>query len=94
MGFRFRKRIRLAKGIFWNLGKKGSSLSIGRRGATMNISKKGARDTFSLPGSGVSYQTKRVQGSGCLVLLVAIPTFGIPVLFMLTRAHFPAHFPH
>jgi hypothetical protein len=43
MGFRFRKRIRLAKGIYWNLGKKGSSLSVGRRGATMNISKKGVR---------------------------------------------------
>ena len=40
MGFRFRKRIRLAKGIYWNLGSKGSSLSIGGRGATMNISKK------------------------------------------------------
>jgi hypothetical protein len=29
MGFRFRKRIRLAKGVYWNLGKKGSSFSIG-----------------------------------------------------------------
>lgn len=46
MGFRFRKRIRLAKGIFWNIGKKGSSLSIGRRGATMNLSKKGAPGYF------------------------------------------------
>jgi hypothetical protein len=34
MGSRFRKRIRLAKGIYWNLSKKGSSLSVGRRGAT------------------------------------------------------------
>jgi Protein of unknown function (DUF4236) len=66
-------RIRLAKGIYWNLGKKGSSLSIGRRGATMNVSKKGVRDTFSLPGTGMSYQTKRVGASGCLVLLLALP---------------------
>jgi hypothetical protein len=51
MGYRFRKRIRLAKGIYWNLGKKGSSLSIGRRGAAMNVSKKGVRDTFSLTGN-------------------------------------------
>lgn len=36
MGFRFRKRIRLAKGIYWNLGSKGSSLSIGGRGARRN----------------------------------------------------------
>ena len=73
MGFRFRKRIRLFKGLYWNVGKNGSSLSVGRRGATMNVSKKGVRDTFSLPGTGMSYQTKRVGASGCLVLLLALP---------------------
>ena len=41
MGLRFRKRIRLGKGVYLNLGKKGSSLSIGGRSSTMNISKKG-----------------------------------------------------
>ena len=71
-GFRFRRRIRLAKGLYWNIGKKGSSFSIGGRGATMNISKKGARDTFSVPGTGISYQTKRVQGSGCLLVLIGV----------------------
>jgi hypothetical protein len=45
MGFRFRKRIRLAKGLYLNLSKRGGSLSFGGRGATMNISKKGVRDT-------------------------------------------------
>ena len=60
MGFRFRKRIRLAKGLYLNLSKRGGSLSFGGRGATMNISKKGVRDTFSVPGTGISYQTKRV----------------------------------
>jgi hypothetical protein len=73
MGFRFRKRIRLAKGLYWNIGKKGSSLSIGRHGATMNVSKKGVRDTFSIPRTGISYQTKRVAASGCLVLLLGLP---------------------
>ncbi len=34
MGFRLRKRVRLAKGLYLNLGKKGSSLSVGRRAAT------------------------------------------------------------
>ena len=38
----------------------------------MNVSKKGVRDTFGVPGMGISCQTKRVQGTGCLVLLVAI----------------------
>jgi hypothetical protein len=73
MGFRFRKRIRLGKGVYLNLGKRGSSLSIGGRGATMNVSKKGVRDTFSVPGTGISYQTKRAGASGCLVLLLAMP---------------------
>jgi Protein of unknown function (DUF4236) len=73
MGFRFRKRIRLAKGVFWNIGKKGSSFSIGGRGATMNVSKKGVRETFDAPGTGISYQTKRVGAGGCLVLLAALP---------------------
>lgn len=86
MGFRFRKRIRLAKGLYWNIGKKGSSLSIGGRGATMNLSKKGVRDTFSVPGSGLSYQTKRAGASGCLVLLAAIPAFGLPIIWLLAHA--------
>jgi hypothetical protein len=73
MGFRFRKRIRLGKGIWINLSKKGGSLSLGGRGVTMNVSKKGVRDTFSAPGTGLSYQTKRVGGSGCLVLWLTIP---------------------
>jgi len=60
MGFRFRKRIRLAKGLYLNLSKRGGSLSIGSRGTTTNISKKGVRDTLSLTGTGISYQTKHV----------------------------------
>jgi hypothetical protein len=73
MGFRFHKRIRLLKGVYWNIGKKGSSLSIRGKGATVNVSKKGVRDTFDIPGTGISYQTKRVGASGCLVLLTALP---------------------
>jgi Protein of unknown function (DUF4236) len=86
MGFRFRKRIRLGKGIWINLSKKGGSLSVGGRGATMNVSKKGVRDTFSARGTGISYQTKRVGGSGCLVLLVTIPAAIAVTLFLLNQA--------
>ena len=63
MGFRFHKRIRLAKDVYWNLGKKGSSLSIGGRRTSVNISKKGVRETLSIPGTGISYQTKGVAAS-------------------------------
>ena len=85
MGFRFRKRIRLGKGIWINLSKKGGSLSVGGRGATMNVSKKGVRDTFSAPGTGISYQTKRVGGSGCMVLLVTIPAAIAATWFLLNQ---------
>ena len=58
MGYRFRKRLRLFKGAWINLSKRGASLSIGGHGMTTNISKRGIRDTVGLPGSGASYQTK------------------------------------
>ncbi len=44
MGFRFRKRIKLFPGL-WLMA---------------NISKKGVRETVGLPGTGISYQSKRV----------------------------------
>ncbi len=40
MGFRFRKRIRVAKRLYVNLSKSGTSFSIGQRGATVNLSKR------------------------------------------------------
>ncbi|MBV8375551.1 MAG: DUF4236 domain-containing protein [Verrucomicrobia bacterium] len=83
MSFRFRKRIRLAKGIWINLSQKGTSLSVGGRGVTTNISEKGVREKFSVPGTGISYQTKRLGASGCLVLLLGIPTAIAAALFLL-----------
>mgnify|MGYP000860835722 CR=1 FL=1 len=57
MGLRFRKSIKLAKGVRLNLGAKSSSLSFGGKGHTLNIGSKGMRSTYSLPGTGVSYST-------------------------------------
>ena len=78
MPFRFRRRVRLAKGVYVNVGKRGiTSMSVGRRGATMNVNRKGTRETYGLPGTGMSYQTKRRAGClGCgsmaaMVVLVA-----------------------
>ncbi len=58
MGFRFRRSIRLGKGLRINLSKSGASLSVGRRGATMNLSPKGNKITVGLPGTGLSYSTR------------------------------------
>jgi Protein of unknown function (DUF4236) len=52
MGSRFRKRIRIVKGLWINLSKRGGSLSVGGHGLTANISKKGVHETAGLPGSG------------------------------------------
>lgn len=58
MGFRFRRSIRLGKGLRINLSKSGASLSVGRRGATVNFGPKGERVTVGVPGTGISYSSK------------------------------------
>ncbi|HIF9161595.1 DUF4236 domain-containing protein [Photobacterium damselae] len=55
MGFKFRKRIKIAPGLHVNISKSGVSTSIGKPGATVNIGKKGVNATVGIPGSGLSY---------------------------------------
>lgn len=43
MAFGFRKRKRIAPGLFLNLSKRGAGFSVGRRGATVSRSPKGRR---------------------------------------------------
>ncbi len=60
MGLNYRKKIKIAPGVKLNITKKGvSSVSVGKRGASLNINKSGSRATFGIPGSGLSYTTKR-----------------------------------
>jgi hypothetical protein len=52
---KFRKSIKLAKGVKLNIGKKGiSSVSVGGKGLTLNASKRGVKATTSIAGTGVS----------------------------------------
>jgi len=62
MAFRFRKSIRIAKGVRVNFGKKGMSLSAGVRGASINIGSRGTYANVGIPGTGISYRRK-VSGS-------------------------------
>lgn len=55
MGFRFRKQIKVAKGLKLNLSKSGISTSIGGSGHTINIGKNGVKGTLGIPGTGLSY---------------------------------------
>ena len=62
MGVRFRKSVKICKGVRVNFSKSGASVSLGGHGHTTNISKRGVRSTISIPGTGISYSTK-VSGS-------------------------------
>ncbi|EPU8564054.1 TPA: DUF4236 domain-containing protein [Yersinia enterocolitica] len=56
MGFKFRRRIKIAPGININIGKRGiTSATIGKRGASVNIGKKGTKATVGIPGTGMSW---------------------------------------
>ncbi len=60
MGFRYQKRIKIIPGVKLNVSKNGiSSVSLGKRGSSININKNGTRVTAGIPGSGMSYSTKR-----------------------------------
>ena len=63
MAFTFRKRIRLAKGLYLNFSKNGlSSVSASPlRGLTFNTSSKGIRRTVSLPGTGMRWTSTSAQ---------------------------------
>lgn len=55
MGFRFRKRIKILPGIWFNLSKSGISTSIGGKGVTVNLKDGKTKTTVGLPGTGMSY---------------------------------------
>lgn len=55
MGFKFRKRVKIAPGVNLNIGKKGVSTSLGGNGATVNISKRGVKTTVGIQGTGMSW---------------------------------------
>ncbi|SRR6266481_7574469 len=62
---RFRKSIRIAKGVRLNFGKNGfTSASVGIPGMNVNFGRKGTRTTFGIPGSGFSWSefTPKDQG--------------------------------
>ncbi len=71
MGFRFFRRIRIAPGVYVNLGKKGASVSVGPRGAKMTFGSRGVKSSVGIPGTGIRYETpyrgggsRPAQGSG------------------------------
>lgn len=55
MGMRYRKSVKICKGVKVNLSKSGASLSLGGPGHSVNFGKRGTRTTVGIPGTGLSY---------------------------------------
>jgi len=55
--FRFRKRIKVMPGVWFNLSKRGVSTSFGGKGLTLNEKNGKIRTTVGLPGTGLSYSS-------------------------------------
>lgn len=63
MGFRFRKSVRIAKGVRLNFSKSGVSATFGGKGFTTSVGRNGTRVNVGIPGTGVSYSKKIGGGS-------------------------------
>ena len=79
MGFRFRKSINVGGGSRVNLSKRGVGFSVGARGARYSVGPSGRKWTFSIPGTGLSYQTRArgrrrrtARGSCCCLGVLAL----------------------
>lgn len=58
MGLKFRKSIKLSKGVKLNLNKKSVGVSVGGKGAHLSVNSKGRKSaTVGIPGTGLSYTT-------------------------------------
>ena len=77
MGFRFRKKVKIAPGIDLNVTKKGlSSLSLGKKGAAINVGKDGKiSNTIGIPGTGLHYKTDKSTPGWLYVAIFAAIIF-------------------
>lgn len=58
MGLRFRKSVKLGKGMRLNFSKSGVSMSAGGKGHRVTFGRRGVRATVGIPGTGISYSTQ------------------------------------
>ena len=63
---RFRKRIKIAKGISLNFSKSGISTTFGMKGLSLNVGTKGTYVNYGIPGTGLYDRTKLSSGSPVL----------------------------
>lgn len=58
MAWRYRKRIKIAPGVYVNVSKSGVSTTIGSKGASVNIGKNGTYINTGIPGTGIYRRDK------------------------------------
>lgn len=63
MALRFRKSIKLAPGVRWNVSGSGSSWTFGPRGASIGVGKRGTFLNTGIPGTGFASRSKLSGGS-------------------------------
>jgi hypothetical protein len=63
MGFRFSRRIKIAKGLRLNVSKSGLGLSVGGRGTSFSVGPRGSYSNLGIPGTGLSVRTKLGGGT-------------------------------
>lgn len=56
MGFRFRRRVRIAPGVFLNVSKSGLGMSVGPRGLKAGVGTRGQHYSIGAPGTGLHYR--------------------------------------
>lgn len=62
MGWNFRKRVKIAPGVYLNFSKGGVSTSIGPKGVKVTFGKNGASLYTSIPGTGI-YRRDKLSSS-------------------------------
>ncbi len=110
MGWRYRRSFKLMPGVRVNVGSKGvTSFSFGGRGVSVNVGKRGTKTTCSVPGTGISYQTKTLKARHRVSAPIQVGSPGSPrssppfaikalavvgaVVFVAFLAHKPAKTP-
>ena len=55
MALRWRKRVRIAPGLYLNLSHRGISATAGVRGASVTVGRRGVSQNLGVPGTGLSW---------------------------------------
>ncbi len=79
MAWNYRKRVKIAPGVYLNISKKGVSTTVGMRGASMNFGKNGTYINTGIPGTGF-YSRQKIGGKQITPASLFVSMSGQPKL--------------